>query len=155
MAISAEHRSKFETLQRQWWRLHLSEKICCRAFSSCFNDFGLSRPGFEHPIIHMRGERSNWLRHCMGWYSNWKVFALIVFEVMKLFSRPVGMNIKHIGTSIWKCYKRNVKLYVVSLNVISWQILKWSIFYLWWCWWFFLFYEISPCFSSHRVRHYT
>ena len=27
MAMSAEYRSKFSALQRQWWRLHMSEKI--------------------------------------------------------------------------------------------------------------------------------
>ena len=26
MAMSAEHRSKFAALRRQWWRLHISEK---------------------------------------------------------------------------------------------------------------------------------
>ena len=36
---------------------------CCRAFGSgtvttCVNDLGLSRPGFEHPTFRMRGERS-------------------------------------------------------------------------------------------------
>ena len=36
----------------------------CRAFGSgavttCFNDLGLSRLGFEHPTIRLRGERSN------------------------------------------------------------------------------------------------
>ena len=35
----------------------------CRAFGSgtvttCVNDLGLSRPGFEHPTFRMRGERS-------------------------------------------------------------------------------------------------
>ena len=27
MAMSAEHRSKFAALHRQWWRLHMSEKF--------------------------------------------------------------------------------------------------------------------------------
>ena len=27
MAISAEHRSKFAAIHRQWWRLHMSEKF--------------------------------------------------------------------------------------------------------------------------------
>ena len=27
MAMSAEHRSKFAALLRQWWRLHMSEKF--------------------------------------------------------------------------------------------------------------------------------
>ena len=27
MAMSAEHRSKFAVLHRQWWRLHISEKF--------------------------------------------------------------------------------------------------------------------------------
>ena len=27
MAMSAEHRSNFAALHRQWWRLHMSEKI--------------------------------------------------------------------------------------------------------------------------------
>ena len=27
MAMSAEHRSKFVALHRQWWRLHMSEKF--------------------------------------------------------------------------------------------------------------------------------
>ena len=41
----------------------------CRAFGSgyvtiCFNDLGLSRPGFEHPTFCKRGERSHRLTHC-------------------------------------------------------------------------------------------
>ena len=27
MAVSAEHRSKFEAFHRLWWRLHISEKF--------------------------------------------------------------------------------------------------------------------------------
>ena len=30
MAISAEHRSKFASVHRQLWRLHMSEKFCAR-----------------------------------------------------------------------------------------------------------------------------
>ena len=30
MAMSAEHRSKFTSLHRKWWRLHMSKKILDR-----------------------------------------------------------------------------------------------------------------------------
>ena len=43
----------------------------CRAFSSgavttCFYKLGVLRLGFEHPTYHLRGERSNPLRHRCG-----------------------------------------------------------------------------------------
>ena len=34
MAMSAEHRSKFAALHRQWWRLHMSEKFSSRTINS-------------------------------------------------------------------------------------------------------------------------
>ena len=33
MAMSAEHRSKFASLHRQWWRLHMSEKFSTGAIN--------------------------------------------------------------------------------------------------------------------------
>ena len=43
----------------------------CRVFSSwavtsCFYDLGLSRLGLKHPTFHLRGKRSNPLRHLSG-----------------------------------------------------------------------------------------
>ena len=42
-------------------------RICCQAFNSgaittCFNDFGLLRSGFKHPIFCLREKRSNRLQ---------------------------------------------------------------------------------------------
>ena len=34
MAMSAEHRSKFAALHRQWWRLHMSEKFSSGTINS-------------------------------------------------------------------------------------------------------------------------
>ena len=36
---------------------------CCGAVTTCFNDLGLSRLGFEHPTFRMRGEHCNRLPH--------------------------------------------------------------------------------------------
>ena len=44
----------------------------CRAFgngavTTCLNDLGLLRLGFDHPTFRLRRERSNRLRHRLGW----------------------------------------------------------------------------------------
>ena len=45
--------------------LHPHELPSLGAVTICFNDLGLSRPGFEHPTFFCkRGERSNRLPHC-------------------------------------------------------------------------------------------
>ena len=47
-----------------WWSLRTRDtRTYCRAFSSgavttCFHDWGLSWPGFEHLIFRLRGRRS-------------------------------------------------------------------------------------------------
>ena len=56
----------------------------CQAFgsedvTSCFYDFGLSRPGFENPTFCFQGQRSNPLRHrCVpdGWRKCWECILL-------------------------------------------------------------------------------
>ena len=44
--------------------------ICDGTVTTCFNDLGLSRLGFQHQTFHLRGERSN---HCataaVAWYD--------------------------------------------------------------------------------------
>ena len=41
--------------------LHLA--FGSRGVTTCFNDFGLSRLGFEHPAFHLRSDQSNRLTH--------------------------------------------------------------------------------------------
>ena len=45
------------------WHLHLHLAFGSAAVTTCFNDLGLSRLGFEHPTFRLRGKRSNLLRH--------------------------------------------------------------------------------------------
>ena len=60
----------------------------CRAFCSGavitrFNDFGVSRLEFEHPIFCMLGERSDQLRHRHGqWFrgKEWKYVELTCMQ---------------------------------------------------------------------------
>ena len=46
---------------------HTYCRACCSgAVTTCFNDIGLLRLGFEHPTFRLRGERSIPLRHRRG-----------------------------------------------------------------------------------------
>ena len=40
-----------------------AERFGSGAVTTCFNDLGLSQLGFEHPTLHLQGERSDPLRH--------------------------------------------------------------------------------------------
>ena len=51
------------------------------AVTTCFNDWGLSRLGFEHPTFRLRGERSNPLRHRRG-----SIFVVIEIGQLSLLS---------------------------------------------------------------------
>ena len=44
----------------------IAERLTSGAVTTCFNELGLSRLGFEHPTIRFRAERSNQLRHRRG-----------------------------------------------------------------------------------------
>ena len=51
-----------------------ANRTCCRALdigavTTCFNDLGLSRLGFEHPTFRLRDQRSNPLRQRRGQYN--------------------------------------------------------------------------------------
>ena len=48
------------------WHSHLAPIGGSGAVTSCFFDLCLSRLGFEHPTLRLRGERSNPLRHRRG-----------------------------------------------------------------------------------------
>ena len=51
------------------WHSHLLPVV-----TTCFNDWGLSRLGFEHPTFRLRGDRSNPVRHS---FNNITVTILI------------------------------------------------------------------------------
>ena len=49
------------------WHSHLLLIVCSGAVTPCFNDFGMSRLGFEKPTL--RGERYNRLRHRGSYFA--------------------------------------------------------------------------------------
>ena len=86
--------------QRFWWSSRPRDThICCLALGSgavttYINDLGLSRPGFEHPALRMKGEISNQLRHHWGQiYSDIKArvcygfYIIITINYMLIFKR--------------------------------------------------------------------
>ena len=66
MSMSAEHKSKFTALHRQWWRLHMSEKFLS----------GTKNPKQTHTSL------KNWV----GWVDFIFFFFFIIENMFVLYS---------------------------------------------------------------------
>ena len=103
------------------------------AVSTCFNDFGQSLLGFEHPVFRLRGERSKQMRHRRAKLLevgtniifSFKDFIIISFEWRK------KSHISKFTTYMKQCLnpnpKRRVLLFSVIIDTILFLTLKTSL----------------------------
>ena len=74
------------------------------AVTTCFYDLGLSRLGFEHPTLRLRGQYSNPLRHCRGRLIRMKYFRMVFRNVMNSREKLLKLLTSHAVRYIVQLY---------------------------------------------------
>ena len=117
MAMSAEHRSKFAALHRQWWRLHMSEK-----FSSGTKTPNQTKQKQGHGFCDLIQKPSH-LVDKMNWQISpfYNELSFTNFTYTTNIMPDLTSLIWRVWSNEYKSFEKNVGLGFMDLHVLIYQ----------------------------------